>query len=57
MKDIVGAILSIIAIIGGTLLFIYGASQDPFEYNDVKDLALITGASLIFLVWMMWNDK
>lgn len=57
MKEVLAVILSIIAIIGGTLLFIYGASQHPFEYNDVKDLALITGASLIFLVWMMWNDK
>ena len=57
MKEIFGAILSIIAIIGGTLLFIYGASADPYEYNDLKDLALITGAALLFLVWMIWNDN
>lgn len=57
MKEIFGAILSIITIIGGTLLFIYGASADPYEYNDLKDLALITGAALLFLVWMIWNDN
>lgn len=57
MKEIFGAILSIIAIIGGALLFIYGASGDPYEYNDLRDLALITGAALLFLVWMIWNDN
>ena len=57
MKEILVVILSIVVVMGGTLLFIYGASQDPREYNDVEDLALITSASLIFLVWMMWNDK
>jgi len=57
MKEVLGAILSVIAVIGGTLLFVYGASQHPFEYNDIKDLAMITGASLVFLVWMFWNDR
>lgn len=57
MKEIFGAILSIITIIGGALLFIYGASGDPYEYNDLRDLALITGAALLFLVWMIWNDN
>ena len=57
MKEIFGAILSIITIIGGTLLFIYGVSTDPYEYNDLRDLALITGAALLFLVWMIWNDN
>lgn len=57
MKEVLGAILSVIVVIGGTLLFVYGASQDPFEYDDIKDLSMITGASLVFLVWMFWNDR
>ena len=57
MKEVLGAILSVIVVIGGTLLFVYGASQDPYEYDDIKDLAMITGASLVFLVWMFWNDR
>ena len=57
MKEVLGAILSVIVVIGGALLFVYGASQDPFEYDDIKDLAMITGASLVFLVWMFWNDR
>jgi len=57
MKEVLGAILSVIVVIGGTLLFVYGASQEPYEYDDIKDLAMITGASLVFLVWMFWNDR
>jgi hypothetical protein len=57
MKEVLGAILSVIVVIGGTLLFVYGASGDPFNHDDLRDLAMITGASLVFLVWMFWNDR
>ena len=57
MKEVLGAILSVVVVIGGTLLFIYGASGEPFTNDDLRDLSMIAGASLVFLVWMYWNDR
>jgi hypothetical protein len=57
MKEVLGAILSVIVVIGGALLFVYGASGDPYDHDDLRDLTMITGASLVFLVWMFWNDR
>jgi hypothetical protein len=58
VKDILLVILASVAIIAGTLLFIYGASAMPYEEVSIwRELSLTTGLGILGFFYILWKTK
>ena len=53
MKDFIWATISVIAVISGTLLFIYGASADVYDNDVIREMSLIAGIGVLGFIWLM----
>jgi hypothetical protein len=58
MKDILLGILATVAVIVGTLLFIYGASAHPFEEVGLwQELSLTLGLGILAGLYILWKTN
>ena len=58
MKDILLGILATVAVIAGTLLFIYGASAMPYEEVGLwRELSLTLGLGILGGLYIWWKTN
>lgn len=56
MKEFLLVILASVAIIAGTLLFIYGASAMPYEEISLfRELSLTLGLGILGFFYILWR--
>jgi len=56
MKDILLCILATVAVIAGTLLFIYGVSAHPFEEAGLwRELSFTLGIGILGGLLILWK--